>query len=379
LNGGRESFEGSQTSLIDNNCPVALEAFIAAGLYDPDAPRAQDRRALLEHLLSRGFTAEAIIAASPGRMPTHISGALMRQGPELVSVRTVAERSGLDVDRVAALRLALGFPVADPDTDDVPETLTDDVELFKFGIEHFGEERALALARVIGDSVARIVEATRAAFSASVREASMTELEISQRNELTNAGWVPLAETINHLLKEWSASGYEFFEAILGGDAVLAVAFIDLVESTRWTAAVGPDEHNEALLVFERLAWESAVLNGGRVIKLIGDEAMVVATDPVRATRIAVDVCDRTNDENRLPSARSAVGVGRVTVRGGDVFGPLVNLVARATKEAPPGHVVVTAEVAERLDAGAWRLESVGSRPLRGIESTTDLYVVGVR
>jgi adenylate cyclase len=86
------------------------------------------------------------------------------------------------------------------------------------------------------------------------------------------------------------------------------VAFVDLVDSTAWTAAARPQDHNEALLAFERLAWEGAVSHGGRLIKLIGDEAMIVSPDPATAARIASELCQKATAHPLLPAARGAVG-----------------------------------------------------------------------
>ena len=45
-------------------------AWQAAGLYDPDAPGAADRRALLEHLVGEGATvADMVEANRAGRLP----------------------------------------------------------------------------------------------------------------------------------------------------------------------------------------------------------------------------------------------------------------------------------------------------------------------
>lgn len=51
--------------------------------------------------------------------------------------------------------------------------------------------------------------------------------------------------------------------------------FVALVGSTAWTAASDPRRHAEALARFEQAAWGQAVRNRGRLVKMIGDEAMV--------------------------------------------------------------------------------------------------------
>ena len=55
--------------------------------------------------------------------------------------------------------------------------------------------------------------------------------------------------------------------------------------------------------------------------------------------------------------------MGRVMLRDGDVFGPVVNLAAGLVKAAEPGEVVATADVA---DASGLRSETRGRHWLKG-------------
>jgi class 3 adenylate cyclase len=90
----------------------------------------------------------------------------------------------------------------------------------------------------------------------------------------------------------------------------------------------------------------------------------------------ALEVCEMAHADPVLPEARGAVGYGLVTARDGDYFGPVVNIVARASKVAAPGRVVATEEAVRQLGA-AWRTELVGTHDLRGIGTTTVWTVSG--
>jgi adenylate cyclase len=116
-----------------------------------------------------------------------------------------------------------------------------------------------------------------------------------------------------------------------------------------------------------------AAEHGARLVKLIGDEAMIVADDPDALCRAAIAICEMARADPVLPDARGAVGYGLVTARDGDYFGPIVNLVARASKVAAPGGIVVTADVARVLDPTAWATESLGPRELRGVKEMVHL------
>ena len=116
----------------------------------------------------------------------------------------------------------------------------------------------------------------------------------------------------------------------------VGLGFVDLVGSTPWASGLSLKEHALALGGFEAAAWHIALDHGGRVVKLIGDEAMFLAPSGTDAAHIALQLCRAVADDAALPVARGAVGYGTVGARDGDYFGPLVNLVARAVKVADP-------------------------------------------
>ena len=157
----------------------------------------------------------------------------------------------------------------------------------------------------------------------------------------------------------------------------VALGFVDLVGSTAWAEGLSLRDQSLALSGFESTAWSSAVLAGGRVVKMIGDEVFFVAPSVDTACRIALDVCGAVAVDPLLPAARGAVGYGLVTPREGDYFGPLVNLVSRLVKVAEPGAVVVTADAAATLpDDGGWRRDEIGLQSLRGVERPVSVVAV---
>jgi hypothetical protein len=81
----------------------------------------------------------------------------------------------------------------------------------------------------------------------------------------------------------------------------------------------------------------------------------------------APSACD---DHPLIPRARGGLASGRVMMRDGDVFGPVVNLAARAVKVAQPGEVLVTADLAE---TACLRTEPRGLHRLEGVTSDVEL------
>jgi adenylate cyclase len=162
----------------------------------------------------------------------------------------------------------------------------------------------------------------------------------------------------------------------------VGLGFVDLVGSTAWAGGLTLKAHALALAGFESAAWDIASAHGGRVVKLIGDEAMFLAPSGADAARIALEVCRAVAGDDALPAARGAVGYGTVGARDGDYFGPLVNLVARAVKVGAPGTVVVTETVRVDLDHSSapdddFEIVELSSQALRGFDEPVRLFALG--
>jgi adenylate cyclase len=368
--------------------PVDVDRFRAAGLYDPDEPTASDRLALLRYLEERGATvAQMVEADAEGVLPLLGSHLAAFAPVEQIPLTEVATRSGTTVEAIRRLFLAQGLIV--DDTSLVPAYVVDDVAAFEIGMSLFGEEATLAFTRVMGASVTRIVDAAIGLFYGEFEvttSAGETELASARDNERAGTGFSMLPSVITHLLEQCFRMN-SVRAATTRGDSVgqtstVAVGFVDLVGSTSWSAGLSLKDHALALARFESAAWNIATEHGGRVVKLIGDEAMIVASSAATVCRIALSLCRAVTADPTLPGVRAGVGYGDVTWRGGDYVGPLVNLVARMVKVADEATVVVTAEVrvqleADRSESGdSWLVADIGTHPLRGIDEPTRLFAL---
>ena len=174
--------------------------------------------------------------------------------------------------------------------------------------------------------------------------------------------------------RSWLASSPPDGEESEGPSEIVALGFVDLVGSTAWAQTLHLREQSLALARFESAAWTSAVLAGGRVIKMIGDEVFFAAPTAEAACQIALEVCRAAAEDEVLPAARGAVGLGLATPREGDYFGPLVNLLSRLVKAGAPGEVVVTEAVAADLAPGKWVLRPLAPAVLRGIQTPVPAF-----
>jgi adenylate cyclase len=81
----------------------------------------------------------------------------------------------------------------------------------------------------------------------------------------------------------------------------------------------------------------------------MGDAIMFMTPAPGVACELALDLVDAATSDPRLPPLRVGLAFGPVIVRGGDVYGPFVNLAARLCATAVPGAIVVSEAIESRL------------------------------
>jgi class 3 adenylate cyclase len=356
--------------------------FIEAGIYDPGAPKAAERREFLQFLLDGGHAVEDIVAAAradAGASLFRITNRLSVRSRPLLRACDVAARVGAgSAEDVAELRAAFSMPVSDLAAAEIPESFVDSYALFLLASELYGRDRCLGLARVIGASVVAMAEAGREVVLTPLVERGATELEIAHSNDSALESWRQVVTLVANLMYEQTGRSDWFADELLRGSFVMAVAFVDLVESTQWSASIGAASHADALARFEYVAASAAASAGCRVVKFIGDEAMLVGRDAAALAEVAAHVCAFAAADDVLPGARAAVGYGPVTPRAGDYFGDVVNIVARATKEADPNGVVVTTEVATRLARTQWTIGEPRQVSLRGVAGEVELFDVAL-
>jgi adenylate cyclase len=372
------------------------DAWREAGLYDPLDPASDDRLALLRYLTERGATTKQMVEAHRhGALPA-VAGELVTQGSAgMVSVADIAERCGLSVSRVMRILLAAGIP-AERETE-VPADLEPLMSAFEQGAALMGEEAILAFTRVLGSAANNVAEAAIALFFAELgpgtERGGPGELDRARLAEAATTVFTEVPEVLARLVmdaferaqrraqsaRSWLGPGPSADDEAGGPTEVVALGFVDLVGSTAWSQTLPLRDQNLALSRFESAAWTSAVLAGGRVIKMIGDEVFFAAPTAGAACRIGLEVCRAAVADDVLPPARGAVGTGPAIPREGDYFGPLVNLLSRLVKAGAPGEVVVTEAVAEELPPDEWVLRPLEPAALRGIDAPVRAFIVDHR
>ncbi len=363
-------------------------AFAAAGLYDPDAPGAAERLALLEYLDGLGATIEDLTTANDSSTLQRLVIELVRRssGP-FVSSRDVAVAADVELDVVERVIRAAGLPVIEPDVAAFRAEDADVFSLFAQGAAIFGEGPTLEFTRTIGAAMASIADSAMAVFGIGAAsrfdEGQLTELERAQVGELASSILLSpdgVPRTIDILFFHHIGAAVRRSVAARSSDtrtATYAVGFLDLVASTSLNRSLGPAELAEAMGGFERDAIEVVAARGGRVVKTIGDEVMFVNPDPVAACETALAVLDAVERNPRLGTVRGGLAFGDLVLGYGDFYGEEVNLAARLVRAADPGQVLVSSALAARAEHAGLARTAVGSVVVAGFDEPVEATAIG--
>lgn len=136
--------------------------------------------------------------------------------------------------------------------------------------------------------------------------------------------------------------------------ASIAVAFVDLCGSTRWMLQAGDDEVRALADVVHRAGHEVAGRHEVLTAKFLGDGFFLVGGERARLIAAAVDAV-RVLGARAPMRASGGIAHGRVVRRGGDYFGPPVNLAARLSEVAVAGELLADAgALAEGVAIDRW-------------------------
>jgi adenylate cyclase len=114
----------------------------------------------------------------------------------------------------------------------------------------------------------------------------------------------------------------------------------------------------------------------GRVVKLIGDEVMFVTRRAAAACEIALGLIESFAGDAAV-TPRGAIAYGEMLVRGGDYYGPIVNLASRVAQTAVPSELLVTSAVASAASDSTITFEPAGKRMLKGFDEPVSLLTAG--
>ena len=133
----------------------------------------------------------------------------------------------------------------------------------------------------------------------------------------------------------------------------LVVLFADVAGSTKLYETLGDADALATIGLCLDVMKKVSEEHGGRVVKTIGDEAMVVFPLPANAAYAAIAM------QNQISALRTSQGTplaihagfhfGAVIDDGADVFGDSVNVAARLTSLAKAGQTLISSETVQVL------------------------------
>jgi adenylate cyclase len=151
----------------------------------------------------------------------------------------------------------------------------------------------------------------------------------------------------------------------------MSVCFADLVGFTSLSTQLEAEELGSVVTKFGELASDVAD-SEARLVKTIGDAAMLSCREPAPLVRAALSLLDAVEREG-LPSARAGIACGPALPRAGDLYGQAVNLASRVTGIARPGSVLCTSEVRDAVpEEFEWSF--AGKHRLKGLGRSIPLY-----
>jgi adenylate cyclase len=166
------------------------------------------------------------------------------------------------------------------------------------------------------------------------------------------------------VLRELGLGALQVYEALAAGDwgergeTELTIAFTDLVDFSDWALEAGDEAAAALLREVEAAVTPAVVEHGGRVVKRLGDGAMITFLEPegaVRGLLAAQQAVAAIELEGAEPSLRGGAHHGRPRRVGRDFFGVDVNVAARVAQAAKGGELLISEPVRERLDPDAFK------------------------
>jgi adenylate cyclase len=361
---------------------------------DPER-RAQALARVRSLLLALGTTEEEIDqAVADDVIDLLVVDRMLLPAERRMTQAEVLAMTGMEVEPARRIWRALGFLDVDEDDRSFTDMDVEALELFK-GLTSVGAadlDSSLQMIRVIGSSMARIAEATTARGTTPVIESSGDSVIDADRfSRVLSVSLPTMARLLEFVWRRHlqAATRREMLirtrGTVKGISPVMAVGFVDMVGYTMLSQHLADSELAAVVARFEELARDTVTSLGGRVVKMIGDEAMFVVATAADAARIGMRLAEAYADDELLSDVRVALSVGPVLLQDGDYYGPVVNVASRLVGIANPGTVLMTDEFYKAIQqetegefvghalrprnlkgigwVQVWKLSRVGSQP----------------
>ncbi len=345
---------------------------------------------VVARLRERGHSLRDIRAATAdGRLAFGYIEELFPRDGAVYTLRQASRETGLEAALIERIVTALGWSSVQAQT-----LSEDELQLLRYVAAVLDAGLPLVamlqLVRVYGQAMAQVADAEVRLFHLYVHEPLMRSgsngLEMAEEMLSLTRMLLPLSSPVmdqvhqrylQHFVEQ-DVVGH--MESDLNGDGLdlgrmrVAIAFADLAGYTRLTEEEGELTAVDAVERFVESV-ETTLPDEARVIKTIGDEVMVVGSDPAALTEWAV-AFQRAQSGRPLP--RIAVHYGDALYRDGDYYGRDVNIASRVAARSAGGEVLVTRSVVESAGPQL-EFERIGEVRLKGFTDSTEIFVAQQR
>lgn len=365
---------------------VAID-FEAEGLLDGvgDPVAREARLELLRALEQEGFSLDELrTAAREDRLALLPVERVLAADPPRWTPREMAAELGVDVPFLVEARRALGLPAVGPDERMLTE---EDLELARQGTillaAGLDPEGFLELTRAMSQAMRGVAASLIASLGEALLRPGDTERDLGLRYAESVRRLAPLAgPALQHMLnirmreqiRQAVIGQAELESGHLPGAQPVVVGFVDIVGFTELGEQVPPDELGAVVRDFERRA-EDAAQPPVRLVKTIGDAALLVAPTPDPLLDAVLTLVETSRDDPDTTLLRGAVASGEALPRAGDWYGRPVNLASRLTTFARNGSVVASEDVHEAA-TGDYQWSFAGRRRFRGVSGEVAVYRV---
>jgi adenylate cyclase len=334
----------------------------------------EERLALRAYLGELGAEDERIDEAEAERALGPLAVELAVVGTSGTPFFEALAATGTDIEAATRLWRALGFP--DPA---VAEPLLQPAEdaslalLMSVGTDLLGMDATLTIARLLGSTTSQLADALVDAFRVQVEVPGRTSGTpypdmVRGYTELLQAALPQLEQALGGCLRRHlvaaAAAAWTVDEDNATARRDLVVGFADLTGWTSLSRSSTPARLAQLVQRFEQHLADAAAPYDVRIVKLLGDGAMVVCADADAACGFALTLVAAVDGDGELPPVRVGLAAGQVMALGGDHHGEVVNLAARLSAAAPAGGVLADDQV--RARAGRTRFGPVETADLRG-------------
>ena len=305
--------------------------------------------------------------------PALVLGALklaLLDGQDELDDLQLSREAGVDLSTTRQLWRAMGFPDTAPGTRAFTRTDLEALRRVGAALSARGEETVIEHVRVLSSLLARAADV--------VATSLVDDIEGYRQAGLVDADAAAAAVVQLRLLEISGLLDYLFRRQLVTvltrrltathlrgpSEQAAAVIFADLVGFTTLTQQLEDDDLSLLVTRFQSLAFDLVARSGGRVVKTLGDEVMVVCEDIEAAIGVASALAKTYADDELLPDVRVGMAYGPVLAVQGDYFGPTVNLASRLVGIAGPGAVIISDEARRALGTES-RFQPTELRPRR--------------